>query len=97
MQNGFRLLSEEIYEMLYTKAPMRIQRSNLANLTLFSRSQRPFKMVYAQYVNKYLTYPYQIWYTQATGQEKRLVKFLKVALSYSGDVSPTVAIKRAYF
>ena len=48
-------------------------------------------------MKKYLTYPYQIWYTEATGQDKRLVKFLKVASSYSGGVSPTVAIKRVYF
>ena len=38
-----------------------------------------------------------MWYTEETGQDKRLVKFLKVHLSYSGGVSPTVAFKRAYF
>ena len=54
-------------------------------------------MVSAQYVKKYLTYPYKIWHTEATGQDKTLVKSLKVALSYSGGVSPTVAISRAYF
>ena len=44
-------------------------------------------MVSAQYVKKCLTYPHQIWYAEATGQDKRL------ALSYSGGVSQTVAIK----
>ena len=40
----------------------------LLNLDLFSRSQRSFKMVSAQYLKKYFKYSYQIWYTEAPGQ-----------------------------
>ena len=54
MQYGFRLLSEETYEILYTKASGQgeYKKSNWANLTLSLRSQRPFKMVSTQYVKK---------------------------------------------
>ena len=69
----------------------------LGKLDLIFKVTKAIQNGSAQHVKKYLTYPDQIWYTKATGQETRLVKFLKVALSYSGGVSLTVAIKRAYF
>ena len=38
------------------------------NLTVFSRSQRPFKKISTQYLKIYSTYPHQMWYRKAPVQ-----------------------------
>ena len=99
MQYGFRWLSEEFYEICTQKhqgeANTKIELFKLD--LIFKVTKAVQNGIHSICEEIYMTYPYQIWYTKATGQGKRLVKFLKVALSYSGGVTPTVAIKPAHF
>ena len=89
------IIWENIWNFVHSSTRARwIQRWNWVNLTLFSRSERPFNMVPAQYVKKYLTYSHQIWCTEATGQNEILVKFWKFLYPIVGLL---VVFKRAYF
>ena len=72
-----RKISEEMFDVCPQKHQGKAKtKMNWLNLTLFSRSQRPFKMFFAQYLEKYLMCRHQIWYREAPGQGEEQVQTL---------------------